>query len=168
MADDRYRFEALGSVHDRAAFSCGVEALDRYLHRQAEQDLRRRVAAVFVLYDTASSLIVGYYALSSTAIDPAALPPEVTRRWPRYPSLPAVLLGRLAVDRRYRGGGFGRRLLLDALRRALAHADQVAAIVVVVNAKDDAARNFYERYGFRPFVDDQNRLFIPMETITEL
>jgi len=157
VADDRYRFEPLGAHHDLAAFSCGLGALDRYLQRQVGQDPRRKIRAVFVLHDTASNLIVGYYTLSSTAIDPAALPPEVTRRWPRYPSLPAVLLGRLVVDTRYRGSGFGRRLLLDALHRALAHTDQVAAIAVVVVAKDDDARTFYERYGFRPFVDDLHR-----------
>ena len=167
MAHERYRFEPLGSHHDRAAFSCGVEALDRYLHQQAGQDMRRHIAAVFVLNDAEASAIVGYYTLSATAVLATGLPPDVTKRLPRYPELPAVLLGRLAIDIRYRGHRFGELLLIDALHRCRA-VEQIAAMAVVVDAKDDAARTFYERYGFRRFVDDEYRLFLPMATIVQM
>jgi ribosomal protein S18 acetylase RimI-like enzyme len=82
--------------------------------------------------------------------------------------VPAILIGRLAVDRRYRGQGLGRLLLVDALLRSLAISRQVGAMAVVVDAKDDAARSFYEQYGFTRFVDHDNRLFLPMATIAQL
>lgn len=167
MTNERYTFEPLGDQHNRAAFSCGVDALDRYLHHQAGQDLRRRVAATFVLHDVEQSAIVGFYTLSATAILATELPPEVTKRLPRYPSLPAVLLGRLAVAVRYHGQGFGEMLLLDALHRAYVY-DEIAAMAVVVDAKDDAARRFYERYNFRRFLSEEYRLFLTMTTIARM
>lgn len=165
---DQFRIEPLGPSHDRGAFACGNEALDRYLHAQAGQDARRKVAAVFVLHDTEANLVAGYYTLSATSVDPTDLPAELVKKLPRYPVLPAVLLGRLAVDARYRGRRFGELLLLDALRRAEAHSAEVAAMAVVVDAIDDAARGFYERYGFVRFEDEPYRLFLPMATIARL
>jgi ribosomal protein S18 acetylase RimI-like enzyme len=164
MSDERYAIEPLGSHHDRRAFASGVEPLDRYFHEQAGQDQRRRLAAVFLLRDTVESTIAGYCTLSATGIEAASLPVEVTRRLPRYPLLPAILLGRLAVDRRYRGRGLGELLLGDAVRRAAAQ-DQVAAMALVVDAKDEAARQFYEHYGFRRFMDAELRLFLPLATV---
>ncbi|HEV8638537.1 MAG TPA: GNAT family N-acetyltransferase [Chloroflexota bacterium] len=160
--------EPLGPSHDRAAFSCGAESLDRYLKQQASQDVRNNVAAVFVLRPAEASSIIGYYTLSATGIELAALPDGVKKRLPRYPLLPAVLLGRLAVDQRHQGRGWGKVSLLDALRRGLQHRTQVAAMAVVVDAKDDAARVFYERYGFRRFLDNEYRLYLPMETVEQL
>ena len=165
MADGRYRRQRLSNHHDRAGFSCGTPDLDRYFRDQAGQDLRRTLAAILVLYDTETSLVVGYYTLSATSIEPASLPASTTRRLPRYAALPAVLLGRLAVDARYQGQGFGRHLLVDALRHALAESERIAAMGVVVDAKDDPARSFYERYGFRRFTDDEYRLLLPMGNI---
>ena len=160
--------EPLGSEHDRAAFSCGVEALDRYLKQQASQDARNRVAAPFVLRTADSLRIIGYYTLSAATIELKELPTEAARRLPRYPLLPAVLIGRLAVDREFVGHGWGKLLLVDALRRSLAQSRQIAAMAVVVDAKDDAARAFYERYGFQQLIEHQNRLFLPMKTIEQL
>ena len=119
---DRFRVESLAASHRRAEFGCGNEALDRYLHRQAGQDARRLVAAVFVLYDAEADLIAGYYTLNASSIAPTDLPAELARKLPRYEALPAVLLGRLAVDARYQGQGLGALLLFDALKRAPAPA----------------------------------------------
>jgi GNAT superfamily N-acetyltransferase len=168
VANNRYRREPLADHHNRADFSSGVEQLDRYFRQQASQDVRRKLAAVFVLYDARADRVVGHYTLSATSIAPPSLPSEAVKRLPRYGALPAVLLGRLAVDVRYRGQGFGRLLLFDALRHALAESEQIAAMAVVVDAKDDAARSFYERYGFPRFVDDAFRLFLPMADIRPL
>lgn len=142
--------------------------LDRYLHQQAGQDRRRRLAAPFVCYDREARLIAGYYTLSATSILPADLPAEETRSFPRYGHFPATRIGRLAVDRRYRGQGFGELLLLDALARCLAEANQIAAMAVVVDAKDDAARAFYEHYHFRRFEEHPYRLYLPLATIERL
>jgi GNAT superfamily N-acetyltransferase len=167
MTSDRYRVELLSTHHDREAFTCGVEALDRYLKQQAGQDMRRRLAAVFILYDAEQDAVVGYYTLSATGIIAAALPDDMTRRLPRYPTLPVILLGRLAVDQRYRGQGFGEVILGDAIRRCQAQSE-VAAMAVVVDAKDGSARAFYERYGFRRLLDDEYRLFLPLASAPRL
>ena len=163
-----YRVEVLTRQHDRKAFSCGVEPLDRYLKEQARQDARKRVAAPFVLCEGASNKVLGYYTLSALSIGVGAWPDDVARRLPRYPVVPATLLGRLAVDRHLRGKRMGEHLLMDALHRALLASRDVASVAVVVDAKDDAALAFYRRYGFIPFADLPNRLFLPMGTIEQL
>jgi GNAT superfamily N-acetyltransferase len=165
VASEQFRVEPLAPGHDRTTFDCGVEALDRYVRQQAGQDVRNNLAAVFLLVDVDAGSIVGYYTLSATAIQATSLPPEVTKRLARYPVLPAVLLGRLAVDRRYQGRGFGGVLLVNGLRRAFAQREQIGAMAVIVDAKDDAARAFYERYGFQRLVDHEDRLFLPMAAI---
>ena len=160
-----YRVESFDKHHDRSAFSCGVEPLDRYLREQAGQDARRRVAAPFVLCEGKSAEVVGYYTLSALSIDIGAWPEDVAKKLPKYPLVPATLLGRLAVDVRLRGKGAGEYLLMDALRRALDASRDVASVAVVVDAKDDNAASFYERYGFIRFMDQPGRLFLPMAVI---
>jgi GNAT superfamily N-acetyltransferase len=161
------RVETLASLHDRAAFSCGVDALDRYLRDQAGQDQRRRLSAVFILSGVESHAILGYYTLSATKIDPHTLPPSVAKRLPRRP-LPATLIGRLAVDLRYRGQGLGGVLLVNALARAAAASREVGAMAVIVEAKDEQSRAFYERYGFVRFEDEPLSLFLPMDDAERL
>ncbi len=142
-----------------------MEALDRYLRTQAGQEARKNIAAPFVLV-LPDGAIGGYYTLSSTAVKLSELPADVTRRLPRYPLVPATLLGRLAVDLRYRGKGFGRFLLADALHRAVR--SEIASFAVVVDAKDEAARRFYERESFLPLLDQPMRLYRPLADIAKL
>jgi GNAT superfamily N-acetyltransferase len=97
-----------------------------------------------------------------------SLPPTLAKRLPRYPTLPAFLVGRLAVDRRYQGQGIGRRLLMSALGRSLELRTQIGAIGVIVDAKDDAARAFYEHYDFQRFEDNPYRLILSMKTMEQL
>jgi GNAT superfamily N-acetyltransferase len=153
--------------HDRSGFSCGSPALDQYLKTQASQDLRRQLAAVFVLTEAGSPAVIGYYCLSSASIQHKDVPAELARRLP-YSSLPATLLGRLAVDSRRRGERLGEFLLMDALDRAVAAAGTIGAWAVVVDAKDEAAAGFYEHYGFHRFLDDPLRLFLPLKTVAKL
>jgi GNAT superfamily N-acetyltransferase len=163
-----FRIEPLGD-HDRAAFSCGVEALDRYLRERAGQDARRKAATPFVLV-TGENRIAGYYTLSANIILAEDLSAETLKqlKWPRYPELPVTLIGRLARDSAFRGQGIGELLLMDALKRALKASAQVASLAVVVDAKDEEARRFYGRYGFVLFPDERNRLYLPMKTIEKL
>lgn len=163
--DNTLRVEVLTSKHDRSRFDCGVEALDRYLRVQAGQDARKNMAAAFVLL-AADESISGYYTLSAMAVKLGELPEQVTRKLPRYPLVPATLLGRLAVDRRHRGKGYGRFLLADALYRSLR--SEIASFAVVVDAKDENARRFYERESFLPPPDQPMKLFLPMARIEEL
>ena len=123
------------------------------------------MAAPFVLLLT-DGTIAGYYTLSSTSVQLAELPEQVVRKLPRYPLVPATLLGRLAVDRRQQGKGYGRFLLADALFRAAR--SEIASFAVIVDAKDGNARRFYERESFLPFPDQPMRLFRPMADIRRL
>jgi GNAT superfamily N-acetyltransferase len=128
--------------------------------------MRRRIAALFVLVDQDIDSIAGYYTLAATAIRLAELPPEITKKLPKYPLVPATLLGRLAVDQRYQGQGVGSFLLMDALRRSFN--SEIASMAVVVDAKDDKARDFYEHHQFIPFPEQSQRLYLPMTTIAKL
>jgi GNAT superfamily N-acetyltransferase len=159
------RVEVLGPQHDRSRFESGAEPLDRYLRTQAAQDARRNVAAPFVLV-LPDGGIGGYYTLSSTAVKLAHLPEQVVKKLPRYPLVPATLLGRLAVDRSHQGKGYGRFLLADALHRAIR--SEIASFAVIVDAKDDGARRFYERESFLPLPDQPMRLFRPMADMAKL
>ena len=157
----------LDDSHDRRSFNCGVPPLDRYFHVQAGQDQRRHIAVCFVLPDAERSRVAGYYTLSAFSVAGKSLPDPLQKKLPKYGQVPCTLLGRLAVDREYRGLGLGRHLLVDALRRALTQAAQVASWAVIVDAKNDDARRFYERYGFTAFSKAPQRLFLPMTTIVE-
>ena len=162
-----YRIEPLGPRHDRMGFSCRVEALDRYLQRQASQDVNKRVAAAFVLTPDGKT-IAGYYTLSAHVVNLADLPDDVTRKLPRYPNVPATLLGRLAVSVNFRGQGIGELLLLDAFHRVLASAREIGSAMVVVDAKDEHARNFYLHHDFLPLPTQPDRLFYPVKDIQKL
>jgi predicted GNAT family N-acyltransferase len=160
--------EPLGRQHDRTAFHCGADALDRYLKQQARQDADKRVAAPFVAVNPPDTRVLGYYTLSASVLTLTDLPDELTSKLPRYPQLPVTLLGRLAVDQSARGRRLGEHLLLDALHRSLTHADQIAAMAVVVDAKDENAASFYRHYGFIPLQAQPKRLFVPMRVVAQL
>jgi GNAT superfamily N-acetyltransferase len=163
--DEKLRVEPLASSHDRSAFESGVEPLDRYFRTQAGQDARKNMAAPFVLL-LPDGTIGGYYTLSSTSVQLAELPEQTVRKLPRYPLVPATLLGRLAVDRRQQGRGYGRFLLADALYRAAR--SEIASFAMIVDVKDENARRFYERESFLPLPDQPMKLFRPMADIRRL
>ena len=166
----RFRFEPLDKKkHDRATFSCEQESLDRYLQEHATQEIKRRVAAVYVLTPDGKT-IAGYYTLSQYAIEAGELPPELVQQLhlPKYDKLPATLLGRLARSRQFKGRGLGELLLMGALKRALEHSRNIASVAVVVDAIDENARAFYRGYGFIDIPSHPNRLFMPMKTVAQL
>ena len=167
MNEPRLVIEPLGPQHDRASFSCGEPALDTYIRRQASQDARRRVAQVFVAVGNAPEEIAGYYTLSAASFEKDELPVDLAKRLPHYP-VPAAVLGRLAIDSGHQGRGLGETLLLDAARRLVRASATIAVYAMVVDAKNDRARAFYERYGFRAFVSMPRRLFLPLQTIEKL
>jgi GNAT superfamily N-acetyltransferase len=157
-----YAIQPLGERHNRAAFSCGVDALDRYFRTQAGQEGRKRVASCFVL-TAADGMVAGYYTLSATSIALLDLPPPLAKRLPRYPVVPATLMGRLAVHRNLHGQGLGELLLFDAFARTLD--SEIASYAFVVDAKDDAAQAFYQHYRFQPLAGGGRRLFLPVAEI---
>ena len=163
-----YQVEALDKRHERGGFSCGSGALDRYLQQQARHDADKRVAAPFVLVEPPSTRVLGYYTLSASVIRAKELPDDLASKLPRYPQLPVTLLGRLAVDLTLKNRGIGQFLLMDALWRSLAAATQIAAMAVLVDAKDQAAEAFYSHFGFIPLQQQPARLFLPMKTVAGL
>jgi ribosomal protein S18 acetylase RimI-like enzyme len=156
--------EVLASGHDRASFSCGVEALDRYFRRQVMQDVRRRATACYVALEAPGGKIAGYYTLAAAGIPLAEMPAELTKRLPRYPSVPVARLGRLAVDQAYRGRKLGSALLWDAVQRSLR--SEIAVFALVVDAKDDQAVAFYRHHGFVTFSSQPRQLVLPIRNIT--
>ncbi len=164
---DTFKIEPLGKKHDRAAFSCGKQTLDQYLKDQAGQAVGKNLAAVFILTADGKK-IAGYYTLSSYAVKLDEIPEEIARKLTRMPEIPATLLGRLARSIEFRGQGIGGILLVDALKKALENSAHVASWAVVVDAIDEEAEEFYRRYGFLPFPNKPNRLFLPMNSIQKM
>jgi predicted GNAT family N-acyltransferase len=162
-----FQIQPLGPHHNRNDFSCGVEVLDHYLKRQAGQDVKKRVAATFVLSSDGRT-IAGYYTLSQFAVELGTIPQHISKRLPRYPMVPATLIGRLAVSTVFRGQGLGEVLLMDALHRSLLLSEQIASAAVIVDTKNDQARKFYLKYGFLELPGVSGRLFLLMKTIERL
>jgi ribosomal protein S18 acetylase RimI-like enzyme len=156
------RFEALGDSHDRTVFGCGDDALDRYFQTQATQDIRRRIANCFVVVEVATGRVAAYYTLSAASIPLVDLPPDETKRLPRYPTLPAIRIGRLAVDRTFQRRGLGELMLMNAVHRTIQ--DAAAAFALLVDAKNDLAAGFYRRYGVLPIAGKPRTLFLPLAT----
>jgi hypothetical protein len=179
--------EPLASCHNRAAFSCGVKALDDYLRQQATQNIRRNVAVTFVLVESDKTdtkpktkpaavpvskpaikqPILGFYTLSATSVKLNDLPEATAKKLPKYPLVPAILLGRLAVDQGQCGKRYGELLLMDALKRC-ADTKDIGWAAVIVDAKDDSSAAFYERYQFIRFSPESLCLFLPRDTILSL
>lgn len=157
------RIEPLSRHHDRAAFSCGQADLDDWFRHRAGQDERRDIARVFVAIDDELGL-VGFYSLSSFTLAIEDLPPEIARKLPRYDSIPAALIGRLARDQRATGRGIGALLLADAIRRILGAERSLAIFAIVVDAKDERAVEFYREFEFQAFPLKPRRLFLPVAT----
>ena len=166
MTDDRpWVIEPLASHHDRQAFKSGNDALDTYLKRQAKQDIKRRICRVYVLTAQDSpNRVLGYYTLSTSVIELTDLPERISRKLPRHP-VPAALLGRLAVAQSAQGAGLGQMLLANAVKRTLAVADEIGIYALLVDAIDDDARVFYERFGFSLLQQNGRRLFLPLKSI---
>lgn len=157
-----YRVEELSSHHDRQAFVCGVEALDRYLRETAGQDAKRLLSKCYAACPPECTEIAGFYTLAAAEILVTDLPNTVAKKLPRYPTVPVVRIGRLAIDHRYRGRGLGSALVIDAVARVL-KAD-IAAFALTVDAKDAAAAGFYRRVGFLPLETAGRILILPLAT----
>lgn len=160
-------FERLNKSHQRQSFDCGVDVLNTYLKTRSNQDHRNNVAFSYVMTFDSEKQVRGFYTLSAASVLLDDLPAELAKRT-RYELVPAVLIGRLAVDTGLRGQGYGQLVLIDALRR-IARASDFAVMAVIVDAKDDDAKSFYTRFGFLPLEGKKgNRLFIPFESIKNL
>jgi GNAT superfamily N-acetyltransferase len=162
-----FSISLLDKIHNRKAFSCGIDALDSYFQKQIGQDSRKRVAVTYVLHDQNENRVAGYCTLSATAIELATLPEPVRKKLPSYPCLPATLIGRLAVDETYKKRGLGELILIDAMKRAYRTSLEVASFAIVVDAINHNAETFYKKYGFLDLSVTKHRLFLPMGIVAE-
>ena len=153
------RIVSLTSQHDRSRFSCGRSELDQYFKERATQDIKRRMSNCFVACDDQGQ-IAAYYTLAATSLPLLELSDATKKRLPRYELLPAVLIGRLAVDIKFQGQRLGGALILDAAARA-ARAEP-AVFALIVDAKDEAAKGFYQHLGFQPFNSKPKAMFLPL------
>ena len=161
MTNSPFRIEQFEKQkHDRSQFDCGVQALNDYFQSQLSQDIRRNVTACYVAIDNETDLIAGYYTLAMGSVSLGDLPQKIAKRLPRYPSIPIVRIGRLAINAQHQGQRLGGGLLGDAIRRSIGSG--VAAFAVVVDAKDDSAVAFYEHHGFIRLTSDPKSLFLPI------
>lgn len=162
-----FQSEPLARHHRRDAFSCGVAVLDEYLRTRASQDVKRFSAAVFVMApDSEPERIAGYYTLSAFSVEFDTLPVEVSGVVSRYSSVPGILIGRLARDIAF--PGLGAILLADALARCVRQADEIGASLIVVEAKDETAKRFYQKHGFLALDVAPMRLVLSMKTAAAL
>jgi GNAT superfamily N-acetyltransferase len=164
---DDWQIERFDSSHERAEFCCGKAPLDEFVRTLVSQYEKRGLGRTYVAVLRGQKKVCGYYTLASGAIPFAHLPPKVAKKLPKHP-VPAVLLGRLAVDQSAHGRGLGEYLLMDAFRVSLTLSESVGLYAVEVFAIDDGARRFYEKYGFAPLGDSDRHLYLPMKTIEDL
>lgn len=164
----KYITEPLNADHDRSDFSCGKSMLDYYIQKQARQDMKRRLAVVFVVPDE-NNRVKGFYTLSNYNVSRDDVPESLRKKMPpSYETLPTTLLGRLAVDNKFKGNRLGESILFDALYRSLEISDSSCGpIVVVVGPLDNEAVSFYGKYGFIT-LPDRGRMFLPMKTIKNM
>ena len=158
-------FEKISRNVDRDGFDCGVPSLNEFLLRYALQNLRKNVGVTIVaISGEHRKRILGYYSVSMAQVEFDQMPEDLAKGLPRYP-VPAMRLGRLAVDVSTRGMGIGAALLRDALVRAVGLSREVGTCVMLVDAIDDTAKAFYQRYGFIPLHEIPLTLVLPIETI---
>ena len=155
-----FLIETLSDAHERSGFDSGVAALDRYFTNQVTQDMRRRIAACWVALARDTRAIVGFYTLAASSLPLRDIAPDTAKKLPRYPLLPAVRIGRLAVSRSWQGKGIGAGLLIDGIARAVR--TDLMAFAMVVDAKDDAAVGFYQHLGFIRFTSAPMSLYLPL------
>lgn len=165
MSNKPFRVVPFNPSFDRNTFNCGTEALDCYFRDQLSQDIRRRVTACFIALSN-DDRVAGYYTLASSSVFLGDLPENTKKKLPRYPSVPVVRMGRLAIDQAFKGQGLGGALLADALTRVIRA--EIAAYALVVDAKDNTAADFYRHHGFMITARDDLTLFLPLATAQEL
>jgi GNAT superfamily N-acetyltransferase len=160
--------ELLDKKHNREDFDCGKELLNQYLKTQASQDIKRKLCACFVLSKPETNDILGYYTLLNNSIPLSNFPEQIQKKLPKsYTSIPATLLGRLAIDTKHQGKGIGKILLIDALKRSFGISQEIGSFAVVVDPIDTDAELFYEKYDFIK-LPHSGKMFIATKTLQEL
>lgn len=160
-----WREEPIGRHHDRKSFDCGSADLNEYLDRYARQNHESGGAKTFVAVSPAEpTRVLGFYSISPGGLAFARVPAKLTKKLGRY-DVPVFRLARLAIDRSMQGQGLGGELLLTAGERALAVAAEVGGVAIAIDAKDEKAARWYERFGALALLDDPLKLILPLGII---
>jgi len=159
--------ESLDKSHIKNEFSCGKVMLDNYIQKQASQDVKRKLSACFVFVEE-DKIVQGYFTLANSSIPLEQVPESFKKKLPKsYTSIPTSLLGRLAVDTKFKGKSLGKNLLIEALKRSYLISKEIGSFAVIVDPIDEDAENFYTKYGFIK-LPDSGKMFLPMKTIQQL
>ena len=161
MLKDKIHVQLFDKNHVRKDFSCGNSRLDNYIKDRAIKDSKYNISITNVLIQ--DNIIIGYYTLSSYSIKPSIIPESIISKLPKYNVIPATLLGRLAVDQKYHGKGYGEHLLMHAMEKSLIASSEIASMALCVDAIDDTAKKFYQKYDFIQFKDSETKMSIPMQ-----
>ncbi|BAI99012.1 hypothetical protein Sj15T_10090 [Sphingobium sp. TA15] len=163
---DRFAIEPLVKSHRRSDFTCGNERIDRYFRETVTQDVRRNYAKCFVARAVDTSKVAGFYTLSSSNVPLTEVPEALAARLPRYPTVPAVMIGWLGRHIDYRGLGLGEALLFDAIETVATA--PIGAHAIFADAIDEQAAIFYTAYGFTPLTKRPLTLYLPIATALPL
>ena len=162
----RFIIEPLEKKHRRKDFSCGNDRIDTYFREHVAQDVKRKYVTCFVAREIATDSIAGFYTLSSSNVPLIDVPEPLAKKLPRYPSVPAVLIGWLGRHRAFAGQGLGEVLLFDAIKTVATSSIGVHAIFA--DAIDDKAASFYAGVGFAPLIERPRTLYLPVATALSL
>ena len=158
----RFVIEPLTKAHQRSIFTCGNDRIDHYFRESVTQDVKRKYAACFVARDIATDRVAGFYTLSSSNVPLDEVPEPLAKKLPRYPTVPAVLIGWLGRHTDYAGQGLGEALLYDAVKTVATA--PIGAHAIFADAIDDKAAAFYAAFGFTPLIGRPHTLFLPIAT----
>lgn len=164
LSTEEWCVEPIAAHHRRDGFTCGEVALDEFLKTRARRHREQNISSTFVAVPIGTAVVAGYYTLAERLIDFDDMPPGLVKRLPAHP-LPAILLGRFAVDLAHQGKGLGRLLLVDALRTCVAASDLLGVFAVILDAKNERVKGWYERHGFSPLPSKPLQLFIPIDAV---
>ena len=153
---------------NRKEFDCGKSSLNDYIKTQVSQDVRKKLSVCFVLLNSDQKTVDGYYTLSNGSIPYDSVPEDLRKRYPKsYEYIPVTLLGRLALDEKVKGQGFGSKILIDALKRSLKVSEELGSVAVIVDPLDGDAENYYNHFGFIK-LPNSGKMFLDMKTIKKL
>jgi ribosomal protein S18 acetylase RimI-like enzyme len=159
--------ELLNASHNRTGFDCGSEALNRYLKQTARQHIQKGISRTLVLVDSANPVeIIGFFTLTLCEVRSEKMPPALSKKYPD--KVPGIKLARLAVAKQFQRQGIGEILMVEAMQRALLVAETAGGIGLFVDAKDDGAVNYYQRYGFVCLPDSRLEMFLPLSVMASL
>jgi len=157
-----FAIEPLAKTHNRSDFTCGEDRIDRYFRETVSQDMKRNYATCFVARDTQANRVAGFYTLSSSNVPLTQVPEPLAKKLPRFPTVPAVLIGWLGRHRDYAGRGLGEALLFDAIRTVASA--PIGAHAIFADAIDERAAAFYAAFGFVPLERRPLTLYLPVAT----